>query len=45
MIGRTQTNLLYVTNQKEDILDCITHIMLLQKGKVLSQGKKENVSF
>ena len=43
MIGRTQTNLLYVTNQKDEILDCITHIMLLQKGKVLNQGRKEKV--
>jgi molybdate transport system ATP-binding protein len=44
MIGRTQTNLLYVTNHREEILDCITHIMRLQKGRVLSQGKKESLS-
>jgi molybdate transport system ATP-binding protein len=42
-IGRTQTNLLYVTNHKEEILDCVSHVMRLQKGKVLSQGKKEEV--
>ena len=42
-IGHTQTNLLYVTNHKEEILDCVTHVMRLQKGKVLSQGKKEEV--
>jgi molybdate transport system ATP-binding protein len=42
-IGHTQTNLLYVTNHKEEILDCVTHVMRLQKGKVLSQGRKEEV--
>lgn len=42
-IGRTETNLLYVTNLQEEIPDCITHILLLQKGKVLKQGEKEEV--
>jgi len=42
-IGKTQTHLLYVTNHKEEILDCVTHVMRLQKGKVLSQGKKDEV--
>jgi molybdate transport system ATP-binding protein len=42
-IGHTQTNLLYVTNHKEEILDCVTHVMRLQRGKVLSQGRKEEV--
>jgi ABC-type molybdenum transport system ATPase subunit/photorepair protein PhrA len=40
-IGHTRTNLLYVTNHKEEMLDCVTHVMRLQKGKVLSQGRKE----
>jgi molybdate transport system ATP-binding protein len=43
MIGRTPTHLLYVTNHKDEILDCITHVMRLQKGKVLEQGRKEVV--
>jgi molybdate transport system ATP-binding protein len=43
MIGQTQTNLLYVTNHKSEILSCITHVMRLQKGKVVGQGKKEEV--
>jgi len=43
MIGGTPTNLLYVTNHKEEILNCITHVMRLQKGKVLNQGRKEDV--
>lgn len=42
-IGKTDTNLLYVTNHKEEILDCITHIMRIQKGKILIQGEKEKV--
>jgi ABC-type molybdenum transport system ATPase subunit/photorepair protein PhrA len=43
MIGETPTHLLYVTNHKEEILDSITHVMRLQKGKVLNQGRKEEV--
>lgn len=43
MIGETPTHLLYITNHKEEILDSITHVMRLQKGKVLSQGRKEEV--
>ncbi len=42
-IGRTPIHLLYVTNHKEEILDCITHVLRLTKGKVLSQGRKEEV--
>jgi molybdate transport system ATP-binding protein len=43
MIGATPTHLLYVTNHKEEILDCITHVMRLRRGKVLNQGRKEDV--
>ena len=42
-IGQTQTSLLYVTNLKDEIPNCVTHVMRLQKGKVLNQGKKEEV--
>jgi len=42
-IGHTKTHLLYVTNHKEEVLNCVTHVMRLQKGKVLSQGRKEEV--
>jgi len=42
-IGRTRTNLLYVTNHRDEILECVTHVMRIHKGKVLSQGKKEEV--
>jgi molybdate transport system ATP-binding protein len=42
-IGRTQTNLLYVTNHRDEILNCVTHVMRISKGRVLSQGKKEDV--
>ena len=43
MIGGTPTHLLYITNHKDEILNCITHVMRLHKGKVLSQGRKEDV--
>lgn len=39
-IGKTQTDLLYVTHRKEEILRCITHVMFLWKGKVLNKGRK-----
>jgi molybdate transport system ATP-binding protein len=42
-IGKTRTNLLYVTNHKDEILDCVTHVMQIHKGRVLNQGKKEEV--
>ena len=42
-IGHTRTNLLYVTNHKEEILACVTHVMRLQKGRTLNQGRKEEV--
>jgi molybdate transport system ATP-binding protein len=43
MIGETDTHILYVTNHKDEILHCITHVMRLHKGKILSQGTKEEV--
>ena len=43
MIGETKTNILFVTNHKDEILNCITHVIRLQKGKVVSQGRKEEV--
>ena len=42
-IGRTRTQLLYVTNHREEILNCISHVLQLEKGKVVRQGKKEEV--
>jgi molybdate transport system ATP-binding protein len=42
-IGKTQTNLLYVTNHRDEILNCTTHVMQIHKGRVLNQGKKEEV--
>lgn len=43
MIGGTPTHLLYVTNHRDEIPNCITHVMRLHKGKVLSQGRKEDI--
>ena len=42
-IGQTQTHLLYVTNHKDEILSCVTHVMRIHKGKVLKQGSKADV--
>jgi len=42
-IGATRTHLLYVTNHREEILNCISHVLQLERGKVVRQGKKEEV--
>jgi molybdate transport system ATP-binding protein len=42
-IGRTNTRLLYITDRPEEVLTCITHVMRLDRGKVVRQGRKEEV--
>jgi molybdate transport system ATP-binding protein len=42
-IGQTQTHLLYVTNHKDEILNCVTHVMRIHKGRLIKQGRKEEV--
>jgi molybdate transport system ATP-binding protein len=42
-IGRTQTRLLYLTDRRDEIPGCITHVLRLEKGKVLQQGRKEEI--
>ena len=42
-IGRTNTRLLYITDRSEEILNCITHVLRLDMGKVVQQGRKEEV--
>ncbi len=42
-IGQTNTNLLYITDRADEILNCITHIMRLEKGKATQQGRKNEV--
>jgi ABC-type molybdenum transport system ATPase subunit/photorepair protein PhrA len=42
-IAHTQTHLLYVTNHKEEILNCVTHVMRIQKGRILNRGRKGDV--
>jgi molybdate transport system ATP-binding protein len=42
-IGRTQTRLLYLTDRRDEIPESITHLLRLEKGKVLQQGRKEEI--
>lgn len=42
-IGETKTALLYITDRREEILPCITHVMRLEKGRIIRQGRKEEV--
>ncbi|MEM4720980.1 MAG: ATP-binding cassette domain-containing protein [Candidatus Methanomethylicaceae archaeon] len=43
LIGTTSTHLLYVTNHREEIINSITHVLKIHKGKVLAQGRKDEV--
>jgi len=42
-IGRTPTRLLYLTDRRDEIPGCITHVLRLEKGRVIRQGRKEDV--
>ena len=39
-IGETPTNLLYITHHEEEILPCMTHVLHLDEGRVVSQGER-----
>lgn len=39
----TPTNILYVTHHPEEVLPCMTHVLRLERGAVLAQGKKEDI--
>ncbi len=42
-IGQTQTRLLYLTDRRDEIPGGITHVLQLEKGRVIRQGRKEDV--
>lgn len=42
-IARTHTHLLYITHQSEEILEGITHILKLEQGKVVAQGRRQEI--
>jgi molybdate transport system ATP-binding protein len=42
-IGERKTHLLYITDRQDEILDCITHVMLLQRGRAVREGRREEV--
>jgi molybdate transport system ATP-binding protein len=42
-IGRTRTHLLYLTDRRDEIPGCITHVLRLEKGKVVRQGRREEI--
>lgn len=39
-IGETDTQILYVSHHQEEILPCITHVLKLNNGMVVSAGKR-----
>ena len=42
-IGRTRTRLLYLTDRRDEVLECVSHVMRLENGSILGQGRKEEV--
>jgi len=41
--SQTATDLIYVTHHKEELPACITHALLLSKGKIVAVGEKKQV--
>jgi molybdate transport system ATP-binding protein len=41
--SQTATDLIYVTHHKDEIPDCITHALVLNKGKIAAIGQKKEV--
>jgi molybdate transport system ATP-binding protein len=41
--SRTDTDLIYVTHHKDEIPSCITHALVLDKGKIVAFGEKKEV--
>jgi molybdate transport system ATP-binding protein len=41
--SRTATDLIYVTHHKDELPACITHALVLARGKIVSAGAKEQV--
>jgi molybdate transport system ATP-binding protein len=42
-LGQTRTHLLYLTDRRDEIPGCITHVLRLEKGKVVGRGRKEEI--
>ena len=42
-VGETETSLIYITNQWDEMPDCITHVMVLERGEAVRMGPKEEV--
>jgi iron complex transport system ATP-binding protein len=42
-LSRKRTSMIYVTHRIEEIMPCITHVLFLRKGKVVAQGKKDEM--
>jgi molybdate transport system ATP-binding protein len=42
-VAGTGTHLLLLTDREEEALDCTTHVLQLERGKVVRQGRKEEI--
>ncbi|MBT3366550.1 MAG: ATP-binding cassette domain-containing protein [Nitrospina sp.] len=39
----SRTSMIYVTHRIEEIMPCITHVLFLKDGKIVAQGKKDEM--
>ncbi len=42
-LSRKRTCMIYVTHRIEEIMPCITHVLFLREGKIVGQGKKDEL--
>ncbi len=42
-LSRKRTSMIYVTHRIEEIMPCVTHVLFLKDGKILAQGKKDEM--
>ncbi|MGC9330205.1 MAG: ABC transporter ATP-binding protein, partial [Candidatus Hinthialibacter sp.] len=42
-LAQTQTRIVFVTHHPEELIPSITHVMVLDQGKIMAQGEKEQI--
>ena len=42
-LPRKRTSMIYVTHRIEEIMPCISHVLFLKDGKIVAQGKKDEM--
>jgi iron complex transport system ATP-binding protein len=42
-LSKKRTSMIYVTHRIEEIMPCVTHVLFLKDGKIVAQGKKDEM--